>query len=187
MSSSHIFGARVHDLLRQSPVYSAANPQSPTPISTTIPAAARDLIQSWHNAQSLLLATPNLPSREHALQLLHSVDFYIGRTQQHFDVREVSDHIDILFDGDLSLSPTPKLWYLKIILVFAIGKLYEGEFGDESFPGEGHFKYAQDLLPSLSELYASKRHGVEVLSLMAIYLQSANRREEAYLYVRLYL
>lgn len=113
---------------------------------------------------------------------MYSVIFYIGRTQQHFEVCEVSDHIDILFDGGLSTLPTPTPWYLKIILVFAIGKLYEGEFAGQSFPGQIYFKYAQDLLPSLTELYASKGHGVEVLSLMVVYLQGANRREAAYLY-----
>lgn len=54
MSSSHIFGAQMHGLLHQTPVYSTANPQSPVLTNATIPATAQDLIRSWHNTQSLL-------------------------------------------------------------------------------------------------------------------------------------
>lgn len=178
-----IFRVRVPDLLNPSPVYSAETSQSPVPTSITIPPAARYLIQSWHTAQCLLLGTSNLPDREHELQLLHLVDLYIGRAKKHFDAREVPNHIDFLLYGGLSSSPASKLRYLEIILVFAIGKLYEGELAGERFPGEGYFNYTQHLLPSLCELHASKSHGVELLGFMAIYLQSANRREEACLYV----
>ncbi|PLB45415.1 hypothetical protein P170DRAFT_243326 [Aspergillus steynii IBT 23096] len=182
ISSTHIAAARVGDFLwKKTPIH--PNVSIPVADNSFVPSPTRGLIESWSHAQHALLEPPSLPSRSDAYDLLSCVNFYVGQTQQHFDVREASDHLELFFDDRLSSSPTPKLWYIKLVLIFALGKLFEGRFDGEPLPGDRYFKYAQGLLPSLSELHASKRHGVEALNLVALYLQSVSRREEAYLYV----
>lgn len=116
------------------------------------------------------------------------MSFFIGYTQHHIDTREFSDRLAFFYAnlGDPSQTQTP--WYLEMVLVFAIGKLFAGAFdGDDEagagLPGEGMFRYVQGRLPSLSELFGLGKLGVEIHALAAVYLQNANRKEEAYLYV----
>ncbi|GKT41194.1 proline utilization trans-activator [Colletotrichum spaethianum] len=111
--------------------------------------------------------------------------FFIGYTQHHIDTREFSDRLAFFYSnlGDASQSQTP--WYLEMLLVFAIGKLFSGSFDVEEksgLPGSGMFAYVQSKLPSLSELYGLGKLGIEIHALAAVYLQNANRKEEAYLY-----
>ncbi|GJC87835.1 putative transcriptional regulatory protein C3C7.04 [Colletotrichum liriopes] len=114
--------------------------------------------------------------------------FFIGYTQHHIDTREFSDRLAFFYSnvGDASQTQTP--WYLEMLLVFAIGKLFSGSFDGEEksgLPGSSMFAYVQSKLPSLSELYGLGKLGIEVHALAAVYLQNANRKEEAYLYVSL--
>ena len=136
--------------------------------------------------QHSALADPILPDEDKAYHLLKTVNFFIGHTQHHFDVRDFSDRLGVFYAGNKDPSKVFNLWYLQMILVFAIGKLFSGDFDDDHrrMPGSALFDYAQRLLPSLSELYAYGRTGVEVLGLVAVYLQNAGRKEEAYIYVR---
>ncbi|GKT84288.1 fungal specific transcription factor domain-containing protein [Colletotrichum tofieldiae] len=112
--------------------------------------------------------------------------FFIGYTQHHIDTREFSDRLAFFYSnvGDASQTQTP--WYLEMLLVFAIGKLFSGSFDGEEksgLPGLSMFAYVQSKLPSLSELYGLGKLGIEVHALAAVYLQNANRKEEAYLYI----
>ncbi|GKT58213.1 fungal specific transcription factor domain-containing protein [Colletotrichum tofieldiae] len=112
--------------------------------------------------------------------------FFIGYTQHHIDTREFSDRLAFFYSnvGDASQTQTP--WYLEMLLVFAIGKLFSGSFDGEEksgLPGSSMFAYVQSKLPSLSELYGLGKLGIEVHALAAVYLQNANRKEEAYLYI----
>ncbi|GJC93110.1 fungal specific transcription factor domain-containing protein [Colletotrichum higginsianum] len=120
--------------------------------------------------------------------------FFIGYTQHHVDTREFSDRLAFFYAnlGDAAQAQaqtqTQTPWYLEMLLVFAIGKLFSGTFdGDErggrGLPGSSLFAYVQAKLPSLSELYGLGRLGIEMHALAAVYLQNANRKEEAYLYI----
>ncbi|KAJ5995676.1 hypothetical protein N7481_002653 [Penicillium waksmanii] len=173
INSSHIPTSRVREFLwKRTPVHPSDSITGSD--NSSLPCTTRDLIKIWSHPQDTFLEAPSLPGRGDADHLLRCVNFYIGQTQHHFDVREVSDHLALFFDGCLSSSPIPKLWYIKLVLIFAVGKLVEGRFDDDTLPGDRYFKYAQALLPNLSKLLASKRHGVEVLGLLALYLQNVN-------------
>lgn len=117
------------------------------------------------------------------------MSFFIGYTQHHIDTREFSDRLAFFYTnlGDPSQMQMP--WYLEMLLVFAIGKLFSGTFDNDErvgLPGLSMFTYVQSKLPSLSELYGLGKLGIEIHALAAVYLQNANRKEEAYLYVSLY-
>ncbi|KAJ5092073.1 hypothetical protein NUU61_006943 [Penicillium alfredii] len=182
LSSSHIFGSRVQDLLEnpRPPPYERTPPPSDTSMSERRQAS----LASWHPTQHGSLGYPQFPSEDEAYRLLGVVNLIIGQTQHHFDVRDFSDRLGVFFADRTDPTRTSALWYLEMILVFAIGKLFGGDFDGDPMPGSSLFDYAHRALPSLSELYSHERIGVEVLGLIAVYLQNASRKEEAYIYVR---
>ncbi|KAK6212137.1 hypothetical protein QIS74_10091 [Colletotrichum tabaci] len=183
LSSSHNFGSRLQNLLehprlgRRDPIHQPTQPVHPT---TAYPAAPKPRLDD----------APPLPSEEEARRLFDSMTFFIGYTQHHVDTREFSDRLAFFYAnlGDAAQTQTQTPWYLEMLLVFAIGKLFSGTFdGDErggrGLPGSSLFAYVQAKLPSLSELYGLGRLGIEMHALAAVYLQNANRKEEAYLYI----
>ncbi|TEA15283.1 putative transcriptional regulatory protein [Colletotrichum sidae] len=114
------------------------------------------------------------------------MSFFIGYTQHHVDTREFSDRLAFFYSNMEDPSQTETPWYLEMLLVFAIGKLFSGTFdsGDRAeLPGLSMFTYVQSRLPSLSELFSLGKLGIEIHALAAVYLQNANRKEEAYLYI----
>ncbi|KZL79737.1 fungal specific transcription factor domain-containing protein, partial [Colletotrichum incanum] len=176
LSSSHTFGSRLQNLLEHPRL------------------GRRDHIKPPSHSVSYATTLkphddgPPLPSEDEARKLFDSMTFFIGYTQHHIDTREFSDRLAFFYSnlGDASQTQTP--WYLEMLLVFAIGKLFSGSFDGEEkngLPGSSMFAYVQSRLPSLSELYGLGKLGIEIHALAAVYLQNANRREEAYLYVSL--
>ncbi|KAJ0334136.1 hypothetical protein COL5a_000183 [Colletotrichum fioriniae] len=135
-----------------------------------------------------------LPSEDEARRLFESMTFFIGYTQHHIDTREFSDRLAFFYanlgDTSQAISQVQMPWYLEMLLVFAIGKLFSGGFDGEEkggglpVPGASMFAHVQARLPSLSELYGLGKLGIEIHALAAVYLQNANRKEEAYLYWR---
>ncbi|KAJ5387426.1 hypothetical protein N7509_009967 [Penicillium cosmopolitanum] len=127
---------------------------------------------------------PNIPTESQSRRLLEVVIFYIGETQHHFDIREFSDRLDLFYANphDAAQQQTP--WFLEMLLVLAIGKLFSGDFDDHNeIPGSELFSYAYKNLPTLGELYTHGVLGVEILALVAVYLQNLNRKDEAYLHI----
>ncbi|KDN70964.1 hypothetical protein CSUB01_09962 [Colletotrichum sublineola] len=166
---------------------------SPTPTNNPSRRNAGYIVESLPRSGSRTTLKPQddvppLPSEEEARRLFDSMTFFIGHTQHHVDTREFSDRLAFFYSnlGDASQTQTP--WYLEMLLVFAIGKLFSGSFDDDErsgLPGSRMFTHVQSKLPSLSELYGLGKLGVEIHALAAVYLQNANRKEEAYLYVHL--
>ncbi|KAI8661190.1 Zn(2)-C6 fungal-type domain-containing protein [Fusarium keratoplasticum] len=107
-------------------------------------------------------AIPQLPSEEEAFRLLETVGFYIGQTQCHYDLRGLTDRIGWLYEN-MDDPQTHELWYMQVLLVLAIGQIFRAG--------------------NASAQYRLGRLAVEVNALMAMYLQMANRKEEAYLYI----
>ncbi|KAI8195243.1 putative transcriptional regulatory protein [Colletotrichum sp. SAR 10_65] len=177
LSSSHNFGSRLQNLLE----HPRLSGREPTPHPRPHAPSSQPPATRPHDDG------PALPSEDEGRRLFESMSFFIGYTQHHIDTREFSDRLAFFYAnlGDPSQTQTP--WYLEMVLVFAIGKLFSGAFdGDDDvvgLPGEGMFRYVQGRLPSLSELFGLGKLGVEIHALAAVYLQNANRKEEAYLYI----
>ncbi|KAI8313083.1 putative transcriptional regulatory protein [Colletotrichum sp. SAR11_59] len=179
LSSSHNFGSRLQNLLE----HPRLSGREPTPQPRPHAPSSQPPTAKPHDD------APALPSEDEGRRLFESMSFFIGYTQHHIDTREFSDRLAFFYAnlGDPSQTQTP--WYLEMVLVFAIGKLFSGAFdgNDEAagagLPGEGMFRYVQGRLPSLSELFGLGKLGVEIHALAAVYLQNANRKEEAYLYI----
>lgn len=118
------------------------------------------------------------------------MNLIIGHAQSHYDSRAFSDKVEAFYANQQDPANYRTLWFLEMIVVFAIGKLFSGRFDDgddqtKTLPGIRLFDYADRNLPTLGEIYKHGRLGVEMFALMAVYLQNVDRKEEAYIYVRL--
>ncbi|GJN83284.1 hypothetical protein PLIIFM63780_006832 [Purpureocillium lilacinum] len=178
LSSSYTFGSRVQRLFQGS---------RPAQQRDDVGCCAGEPCQSSRST-TRIFDLPSFPSEKEALELLETQVFYIGYTQNHVDVREISDKIGLLFANKEDPAVTESLWTLEILLICANARLFKGDFGSgahatDNFPGYSLFSHVCDRIPSLSQLYSFGRSGVEVLALVAVYLVNINRKEEAYVYI----
>lgn len=178
LSSSNEFGRKVHEVLTNSgPSTARTIPISPNPVQPTMNHL------SPFRASTQSIPQLQLPSEEEAFQLLETVGFYIGQTQCHYDLRGLTDRIGWLYEN-MDDPPTHELWYMQVLLVLAAGQIFKADSREEeTLPGTTFFEFVEQNLPTASAQYRLGRLAVEVNALMAMYLQMANRKEEAYLYV----
>ncbi|KAI3577525.1 hypothetical protein IWW34DRAFT_807720 [Fusarium oxysporum f. sp. albedinis] len=182
LSSSATFGFRVQNLLSNAR-HGRDIPHPTTHVSNSNNLSPR---QAYITYQGFL---PLLPSEAEAYHLLEVVSLYIGQSQSHFDAREVSDNIELYYtDPEGQLPPTP--WFLRMSIMFALGMLLSGENvgsnGDHNLGGN-LFEFVHAQLPTPSEQYAQGRVAIETLTLLGVYLQAMNRKEEAYIYTSIAL
>jgi hypothetical protein len=77
------------------------------------------------------------------------------------------------------------LWYTEYLLVMAMGKLIGClALKPKTPPGNIYFAEALRRLPPLHQLGSHGIIAVEMLCLVALYLQWCDRKHDAYLYVR---
>jgi proline utilization trans-activator len=78
-------------------------------------------------------------------------------------------------------------WYVELLLVFAIGQLLQGEARevDGQPPGSTYFRQAMDLLPNPCTLQSLGAIGIEIVGFITFYLQCSDRKDDAYVYVRI--
>ncbi|KAH7029866.1 uncharacterized protein B0I36DRAFT_364339 [Microdochium trichocladiopsis] len=172
LSSSNNFGSRVSQLLGSYPwAHRPSNPERPPPVPNR------------YNE-----AIPPLPDEAHARRLVDAVLFYVGQTQSHFDPRLFFDRMDLYYAHahDSAQACTP--WFLEMLVVFALGKLFISDFAqgrdhEQGLPGSQLFEFALSNLPNLGQLYAQGTLGVEILALIALYLQNVDRQAEAYIHI----
>ncbi|KAL4787200.1 hypothetical protein BJX76DRAFT_363972 [Aspergillus varians] len=178
LSSSYTFGSRVQSLLDGS---------RPGQRRVNAPTAADHLLQPPPRSMHVFDIS-SLPTEREAFRLLETLVIYIGHTQNHVDAREISDKIGLLYANKQDSANTESLWTLEILLIFAIARLFTGDFGGHAhktdrFPGYSLFDFVRVRIPPLGQLYSVGRVGVEVLALVAVYLQNIYCKEEAYVYI----
>lgn len=124
------------------------------------------------------------PSEEEANELLELFILNLGISQQLFDIRSFSDNLSHLYNDNSTGALLPDLWLVQVLLVFAIGRLLRAGTHESDVPGTVFFDQAMVHIPNMSNVRAYGTLGMEVLSLAALFLQIADRKDEAYLYVR---
>lgn len=116
--------------------------------------------------------------------MLELVVLQVGISQQLFDVRAFSDNMSHLFHDSSSGKALPSIWYTEALLVMAIGRLLAAKSdGPSDVPGESLYNAALNRLPRPGDTKKYGILGIEVVALTALYLQVADRKEEAYIYV----
>lgn len=99
-----------------------------------------------------------------------------------FDIRSFSDNLSHLYNDNATAALLPDLWLVQVFLVFAIGRLLRAGTHESDVPGTVLlFDQAMVDMPNMSNIRAYGTLGMEVLSLVALFLQIADRKDEAYL------
>lgn len=139
------------------------------------------------DGRAFLRNLPGWPSLEESQEILDLVVLNVGISQQLFDARLFADNLyDLYREGGLHnvRKPPPLLWIIQALLVMAIGRLLQARPGPgEEVPGTLFFREATNLQSSSTTLKSHGILGVEVAALTALYLQVADRKEEAYVQV----
>ncbi|CVK99004.1 related to positive activator of transcription [Fusarium proliferatum] len=174
LSSSDTFSSELRTLLiersRPNPGPVSARPADTTPRSFCQSRLGIDKIKYW-------------PTEDDAHSMLNIVVLNVGISQQLFDVRTFSDNLFSLFNDSAADTGVTELWYAECLLVFAIGRLLQAKWDDMSKPpGDEFFHEALKRMPDLSSLRKQGVLGIELMGLSALYLQIADRKEDAYLY-----
>ncbi|OAA60354.1 Transcription factor [Niveomyces insectorum RCEF 264] len=173
------------------PLHAPPTPPLPTTAQDLRPPAAASPVSGGQvpaaSLDHIVPSLPPLPSNDDLQCCVRAVGLFMGTTQHYFDQREFADRLCLFcaHRDDPVQYQTP--WFLELLLVVATGKLMLGDFessdGPGGWPGARLFAYAQNHLPTLSELRVLGRLGIEILALVAVYLQNTYRKEDAYIYI----
>ncbi|KAL6415395.1 hypothetical protein AUP68_01950 [Ilyonectria robusta] len=177
LSSSEIFGTEIRTLLL---ARSSGRSDKSTPISAAVasPHLDRELINNVHG----------WPSEEEANQLLELVILNVGISQHLFDIRSFSDNLARLYHDTGNETPLRGLWFVQVLFVLALGRLLRaGTDDDLEVPGVAFFNEAMRHMPAMSDVGKHGILGIEVVGLAALFLQVADRKDEAYLYASIAL
>ncbi|KAE8411759.1 hypothetical protein BDV36DRAFT_288448 [Aspergillus pseudocaelatus] len=144
----------------------------------------------WTSARPLVSenAVPTIPSLEESQHLLDRFLFYLGVSQHFFDPRTFSDNMVLLFQDDQTQErQMHTTWFTEYLLVMAMAKLMDVEDPSSQPPGASLFAEAMRRLSPLHQLGEEGAIAVEILTLIATYLQWCDRKHDAYLYIGLAL
>ncbi|RMJ09437.1 hypothetical protein CDV36_010928 [Fusarium kuroshium] len=129
----------------------------------------------------------NLPSLDHALYLTNTVKFHAGQTYHLFQEQTFMQQLLSLYShGPDSLNVNNRIWFVHFFVIMALGKALLARGSSRTKPpGSGYFIRALDLLPDVNGLYRDPITAVEVCCGLALYLQSVDHRNSAFVYLGL--
>jgi proline utilization trans-activator len=140
---------------------------------------------SWVRRNSPQYEMPQLPPIEFARQLYQAQHAYIGTIFSGLLPEEFDERLTQLYSRQPDFQNKDEcLEYCQILLIFAFGLMYSVNqwTSNDGPPGFDFFKCAIKLLPDVHE--DGSLLFVETLNHVAYYMQTINRRDAAYLYVR---
>lgn len=142
----------------------------------------------WTSTQDLLRRADGrleLPSEQDSHRLLGLFLSYMGVNQHYLDPRIFVDTMAELYQSPASrLHQMKTMWFIQYLLIMAMGKLMDTDTQTAGpHPGVSYFAEAMRLLPQQYELGSHGVISVEILCLVALYLQWCDRKHDAYLYV----
>ncbi|KAM6510353.1 hypothetical protein FALCPG4_017969 [Fusarium falciforme] len=127
----------------------------------------------------------NLPSRDHAVYLLNGVRFHLGSLYHLYDERQFMDLFHAFYDSPVESGTKNKIWYIQFLTLLALAKAIsiQPASGTAALPGSEFFLRAIKMLPDPSYLISDALTAVEALCSIALYLQCADQRNAAYIYI----
>lgn len=122
--------------------------------------------------------------------MLEVVVHHVGISQQMFDAREFSNKLSLIYQESAHVDTInfTELWMIEMLLVFAIGRMLLAKPDDNGdLPGTAFFDEARRRMPDMANLSRQGALGAEAVGLAGMYLQIADRKEDAYLYASMAL
>lgn len=145
-----------------------------------------DLQQDTHTTKSDSPNTyPAVPSRDHALHLVNTVQFHLGQLFHLYEEDTFMSNLNTFYNSTESKPPlTADPWFIQFLLIMAFGKaLVSKSYSDKKAPGSHLFNRAMSLLPDMTLLTRDGAVGTEILCNVALYLHCFDHRMSAYNYV----
>lgn len=126
-----------------------------------------------------------IPSLDYAMYLTNTVRFHLGQLYHLFHEKTFMDGLYEFYDRGPQAEPLPggHLWFVHFLLIMGFGQaLLSGSMGNR--PGGSELiSRAIELLPNSFGLYQDPILSIEILCCLALYLQSIDHRNSAFLYV----
>lgn len=129
----------------------------------------------------------DMPTLDYAIYLTNTVKFHISQTYHIFDEASfMAGLLSLYNDGPQRVTPQNRLWYVLYLIIMGFGKaLLIGRGQDAAPAGSEYIMRALELLPDVNGLYQDPLLSVEICCGLALYLQSVDHRNSAYVYVSL--
>jgi hypothetical protein len=161
------------------------NPHNSNPLPLAVDGDAYQL--QWRQASSEELPDiRGLPSLEHALYILNTVQFHFSHLYLLFDEDEFRRHLYEFYDDAAAKAQESRLWYVQFLMVLAFGEalLAPVRKASNAASWTKYFSRAMSLLPDITGLWQDPVLAIEVLTLIGLYFHSVDMRDTAYCYVR---
>ncbi|KAJ5773311.1 hypothetical protein N7457_008207 [Penicillium paradoxum] len=145
-----------------------------------------DRLPQWASVKDLIdnVTGVTFPSLEESQHLLDQFLFYLGVSQHFFDPRSFSDDLMLLFQNpETRKQQMRSSWFTEYLMVMAMARLMDVKHPISRTPGADLFAEALRRLPPLHHMGGEGVVAVEILTLIATYLQWCDRKHDAYLYI----
>lgn len=138
--------------------------------------------------RNLCLAGLELPTVEYAEYLVNTTWFATCSLYYLFDKKTVLSNVERFYaEGPHTAEKHTELWHIQLILIFAFGiSILAKDVGSSGPRGTEYFARAMEVIPDGHRLAMNAVTSVEVLSLVALFMQSIDMRFGAQQYVCLY-
>ncbi|KAM0512923.1 hypothetical protein ACHAPE_008428 [Trichoderma viride] len=131
------------------------------------------------------LSMDQIPSLDYAMYLTNTVKFHLGQLYHLFHEKTFMDGLYEFYHRGPQAEPLPggHLWFVHFLLIMGFGQaLLSGSMGNR--PGGSELiSRAIELLPNSFGLYQDPILSIEILCCLALYLQSIDHRNSAFLYI----
>lgn len=130
----------------------------------------------------------DIPAADFSIYLFNVVKFHLGRQFGLLDEPQFTQNLREFYQDAAEKVTQSGLWFMQFMLVLAFGKslVPQSQSGKgTSPPGANFFQRAMAILPNCTQLWKDPFLAIEVLVLISLYLYSIDKKESAYLYVRL--
>jgi hypothetical protein len=126
-----------------------------------------------------------LPPLDYAIYLTNTVKFHIGQSYHILDETEFTANLFSLHNhGVQDMTSSTRLWLSQYFIIMALGKALLHRGFSKSCPfGRDYFLRGMEFLPDVSGLHDDPVLAMEVCCAIALYLQSVDHRNTAFVYV----
>ncbi|KAI0974870.1 fungal-specific transcription factor domain-containing protein [Xylaria arbuscula] len=131
------------------------------------------------------LSLNTLPSLEFALYLTNTVKFHLGRLYHLFHEKTFINGLYKFYEEGPYAEPSPdnRLWYVQFLLIMAFGNALLSGYVERKPAGSELVSRAIELMPDAFGLNRNPVLATEVLCCLALYLQSIDHRNSAFVYI----
>ncbi|KAK1148168.1 hypothetical protein N8T08_010812 [Aspergillus melleus] len=160
------------------------NPNHFAPIPTPVDGDAYHI--HWRKASSEEAPDiSGLPSLEHALYIINTVQFHFGHLYRMFDETEFLRHLYGFYENAAAKVQESRLWYIQFLVILAFGDAFLAPVrkANNTASWTKFFSRAMSLLPDTTGLWQEPTLAIEVLALIALYLHSIDMRDNSYCYI----